>query len=227
MARFGFQIGTSLSFAVYRNRTVGDTMLRHYSILSMLILTALLIGCAPKAAVQPKELENPTPTALPEPSPTAETTQAEVVPQDPPASCPVTRPPEVAFVPPAPYPPEPPERYINEFWYGTPELWTMLGTEGTWYALPYNKNGYPQKIFWWSQNFDVSIDPYPAFRLSIERLDEDMLSSPVVVSEDATNASADFGTAMLTGVGIPELGCWKITGRYKESELSFVVWVAP
>jgi hypothetical protein len=33
--------------------------------------------------------------------------------------------------------------------------------------------------------------------------------------------------AMMTGVDFPSLGCWKITGKYKKSELSFVVWVAP
>jgi hypothetical protein len=48
-----------------------------------------------------------------------------------------------------------------------------------------------------------------------------------MVTEEATNASADFGTAMLTGVYVPSLGCWKITGQYQEAELSFVVWVAP
>jgi hypothetical protein len=205
-------------------------MLRRYFFAPILILITLLTGCAPKVAAQPAEvkaLEEPTSTALSESSAAAETTQAEIVPHDPPASCPITRPPHAAFVPPAPYPPAPPERYVNEFWYGAPELWTMLGTEGTWYALPHNKNGYTQKIFWWSKDFDVSKDPYPAFRLTIERLDAEAPSSPIVVSEEATNASADFGTAMLTGVDIPELGCWKITGKYGDAELNFVVWVAP
>jgi hypothetical protein len=194
-------------------------MLRRYFIPPILILITLLTGCAPEAAAQPaqvKALENSTPTDLP-----------EIVPHQPSVSCPTTQPLGVAFVPPAPYPSAPPERYVDEFWYGTPELWTMLGTEGTWYALPHNKNGYTQKIFWWSKDFDVGKDPYPAFRLTIERLDAEAPSSPIVVSEEATNASADFGTAMLTGVEIPELGCWKITGQYLESELSFVVRVAP
>jgi hypothetical protein len=48
-----------------------------------------------------------------------------------------------------------------------------------------------------------------------------------MAAEQATNASADFGTAMLTGVVVPEIGCWKITGKYAQAELSFVVWVAP
>jgi hypothetical protein len=101
----------------------------------------------------------------------------------------------------------------------------MLGTDPVWRGLPYNERGYSQKVFWWSQDFDVSEDPYPAFRLILEQLD--VASAPIVVTEEATNASADFGTAMLTGVEIPAPGCWKITGQYRQSELSFVVWVAP
>lgn len=201
-----------------------------YFTFSVLVLASLLTGCAPSAAAQTQEvkaLENPTATDIPETLVPTDSAQSESVPHDPPVSCPITQPPDVLFVPPAPYPPEPPERYVNEFWYGTPELWTMLGTEATWYALPHNKNGYTQKIFWWSQDFNVNIEPYPPFTLIIERLDADLPFTPVVVSEEATNASADFGTAMLTGVDIPELGCWKITGQYQEAEMSFVVWVAP
>jgi hypothetical protein len=211
-------------------KSKGVTMQRPHLFLSILILALFLAGCAPKEAAQPPEvraLEDPTPTDLPEESALIQTATPEIVPDEPPASCPITQAPEVAFVPPAPFPPEPPERYVNEFWYGTPELWTMLGTEATWSDLPHNKHGYSQKIFWWSQHFDVTTDPYPELTVSIEQLDTDTPSSPVVIAEQATNASADFGTAMLTGVDLPTLGCWKITGQYQQAELSFVVWVAP
>jgi hypothetical protein len=170
-------------------------------------------------------LENPTPTDLPEKSALIQMETSEVVPAEPPAKCPITQAPEVAFVPPEPFHPEPPERYINEFWYGTPELWTMLGTGASWSDLPHSRYGYSQKIFWWSQHFDVKTDPFPVFAVILERLD--VPSVPVTAAEEATNASADFGTAMLTGVDLPTLGCWKITGQYQEAELSFVVWVAP
>lgn len=103
----------------------------------------------------------------------------------------------------------------------------MLGRDATWYALPQDKNGYSQKVFWWSQSFDTKVDPFPAFKVILERLDTDASSAPIVVAEQATNASADFGTAMLTGIEIPSLGCWKVTGQYSGAELSFVVWVAP
>jgi hypothetical protein len=32
---------------------------------------------------------------------------------------------------------------------------------------------------------------------------------------------------MITGVDVPTLGCWEITGRYRSHELSFVVSVTP
>lgn len=205
-------------------------MQRLYFLLSILTVAALLAGCAPNPDAQAEAvsvLENPTQTdapgvTMPE---SAASAQPEVVPDDPPSSCPTTRVPEEPFVAPAPYPAAPPERYVGEFWYGTPELWTMLGADPVWRDLPHNRKGYSQKVFWWSQDFDVSTDPYPAFTLIIERLD--VASAPMVVGDDATNASADFGTAMLTGVEIPTPGCWKITGKYQKSELSFVVWVAP
>lgn len=197
--------------------------------ISLVFLVVLLTACASQAAPQPagvKALEDLTPTNLPRESPTA-SMRSEIVSSDPPASCPITRATDVPFVPPEPFPPQPPERYVNQFWYGTPDLWTMLGSGGTWWALPHNKSGYGQKVFWWSEHFDVSTNSYPPFTVIIEQLDADAPPSPIVVAEEATNASADFGTAMLTGVEIPALGCWKITGRYQDAELSFVVWVAP
>jgi hypothetical protein len=180
--------------------------------LFFLLIILILAGCAPGAAISrdaARALEHP----------------AGAVPDEPPASCPVTQAPEVPFAAPAPYPAAPPERYEGQFWYGTPELWTMLGPDPVWRGLPQNRNGYSQKVFWWSEDFDVSVNPYPPFTLLIERLDAE--SAPEVVAEKATNASADFGTAMLTGVEIPSPGCWQITGQYNDAELSFVVWVTP
>ena len=204
-------------------------MQRLYSLLSILIVAFLLTGCVATANARAEEITtvdgSKAPAELIDSS--ADSANSKVVPRDPPDSCPITRAPDIPFIPPEPYPSAPPERYENQFWYGTPELWTMLGTDGTWYALPQNKNGYGQKVFWWSQSFDTKGDPFPAFTVILEQLDAIAPSSPVVVAEEATNASADFGTAMLTGVQVPSLGCWKVTGQYKESELSFVVWVAP
>lgn len=200
-------------------------MLKRCSFLSILIFAVLLAGCAPKAAVQPAEvraLENPTPTDLPEKS-SSVSEQPEVVPHDPPASCPVTVPRDPLFTAPDPYSPASP--FESNFWYGSNALWTDLPKDGIWYGLPYNAGGYSQKVFWWREGYVWNQEPEPALTITAERLDA---PAPLFESLEATNAYAnDIGSAMLTGVSLPTLGCWKITGKYGDAELSFVVWVAP
>jgi hypothetical protein len=192
-------------------------MQRLYFSLSILILLSFLPGCAPGAVAQPAEvraLENPTLTTA--------TTISEVTPHDPPANCPITQPPDVAFIPPAPYSSL---GFDGEFWYGSSSLWTALRQNGIWEALPHNPQGYTQKVFWWRKGYVWNEEPEPELIVSGERLDA--AATPLIASE-ATNAYAgDIGSAMLVGVDLPTLGCWKITGKYSDSELSFVVWVAP
>ncbi len=200
-------------------------MLRRYSILSILIIALLLAGCSPKAAVQPAEvkaLQEPTATAAPEEA-IEIPAQAETVPHDPPASCPITVSREPAFAAPAPYSPNSP--FESNIWYGSNALWTDLPKDGIWYALPHNPEGYTQKIFWWREGYIWNEEPEPNIIVTGERLDA---SAPPLISSKGTNAYAgDIGSAMLVGVDFPTLGCWKITGKYADAELSFVVWVAP
>jgi hypothetical protein len=204
--------------------TEGDIMRRLYFFLSILILAAILSGCAPKAVAQPEEakaLANPTSTNLPEkPTPT-ETVTPEVVPHDPSANCPITVPQNPTFVPPAPYDSL---GFEGEFWYGSNSLWTAVRENGTWEALPHNPEGYTQKVFWWRDGYVWTDEPEPALIVTAERLDT---PSPLIHASKATNASAsDIGSAMLVGIDLPTLGCWKVTGTYGNAELSFVVWVA-
>jgi hypothetical protein len=140
------------------------------------------------------------------------------------ASCSVTRAPSPAFVPPAPYLPEPPAERAGYFWYGTPSLWTMLRGDGTWSDLPGHAGGYTQKIFWWREGYRASDEPQPALAISGRRLDG---ASEALVASRATNASGAFGEAMLVGVTLPSAGCWQITGSYSGQELTFVVLVEP
>jgi hypothetical protein len=157
-------------------------------------------------------------------SPTSTPNAPTSIVAKPPATCPTTRPPNVPFVPPAPYPAKPPPAYVGQFWYGTPELWTMLGADGTWYALPHATAGYTQKVFWWRQGYSMDAEPNPELTVTGRRLDAPASS---LQASRTTNASADFGQAMLIGVNVPTLGCWEITGHYHGHNLSFVVWVAP
>jgi hypothetical protein len=193
--------------------------------LSILTLAALLAGCAPKASAQPeqvKALENPTLTALPEKSALIGMATSEVVSHDPPASCPTTVPQNPPFMPPAPYNTL---EFQGEFLFGSKNLWTAIPTDAIWYSLPHNPNGYSQKVVWWRDGYVWTEEPEPALTVTGERLDA--VAPPLNVSK-ATNAYAsDIGSAMLVGIDLPTLGCWKITGKYSNTELSFVVWVAP
>jgi len=138
--------------------------------------------------------------------------------------CKVTTAPAPAFVPPAPYPAQPPDQYAGRFWYGTADLWTMLRSDGAWGGLPQSEGAYLQKIFWWSAEYSAADEPVPALVVSGRRLDG---PSGPLVADRPTNAYADFGQSMLVGVTLPEPGCWEITGRYRGHDLSFVVQVDP
>jgi hypothetical protein len=200
-------------------KSKGVTMQRLHSLFSILILAALLAGCAPRARA--KSLEDyRMPTDV---SAATETARAEAALSIPPASCPVTTSGKTTFEAPAPYSPSVP--WPGLFWFGSEELWTALNTNGVWSDLPHNPQGYTQKIPWWRDGYVWTEEPEPDLTVTGERLDAD---APPLIASKATNAYAeDMGSAMMVGVDFPTLGCWKITGKYTDAELSFVVWVAP
>ena len=134
--------------------------------------------------------------------------------------CDPTRP-EPVFRAPRPAPAAPPA-YYKSSWYGSAHLWTMLDTKGeTWRHLPQSAAGLAQKTFWWSSDWAPRAEPEPAITVTGRRLD-----GPGSFSfGPGTNATADFGTAILVGIDVPTTGCWEITGRYRTSTMSFIVSV--
>jgi len=192
--------------------------------IQILVFAFLLAGCANLRVDQPKTPEDyRLPTDEPGPPASTQTAQAEIEAGTPPTDCPVTTQGEAAFEAPEPYSAEAP--WENLFWYGSTDLWTALRTDGVWESLPDNPEGYTQKIMWWSDRYVLKDEIPPALVVTGRRLDA---KAPPLRFDGATNAFAiDIGDAMLTGVDFPTLGCWEITGRYREAELSFVVWIAP
>ena len=192
-------------------------MKRKYFILFTLIIGSIVSGCAGNAAAQAnQELSIPAAKRIESTSTPALNSGA------PSAGCPLTTPQDPPFVPPPPY-----DKlgFEGEFWYGSPALWTAVRHNGTWEALPHNPEGYTQKVFWWRDDYVWVNEPEPALIVTAERLD---VKAPPVNASKATNAYAsDIGSAMLVGVDLPSLGCWKITGKYGQTELSFVVRVVP
>jgi hypothetical protein len=131
-------------------------------------------------------------------------------------TCPVTQPPKTRFVPPEPWPAQPPGE--DRFWYGESGLWTALPVSGSWAQLARG-----EKFWWWSEEFDVSEDTTPDLTLTASRLDGD---AAVFTTNEATNGYHEsFHWAMLAGVDLPSTGCWEFTGRYNGYELSLVIWV--
>ena len=138
------------------------------------------------------------------------------------AACPLTAPTET-FVAPSPAPERPPQSYRAE-WFGTRSLWTLLDREGeVWASLPEGPDGFGQKTFWWSADWDPDAEPEPEISVTGRRLDA---PGQFVTDGPGTNAFADFGAAMLVGVAIPTTGCWELTGTYRGESLSYVVRVA-
>lgn len=150
--------------------------------------------------------------------------ESKDVPASPLAPCAVTARPQVVFVPPAPYPPAAPSAEDGAFWYGSAQLWTMLSDSGSWASLPRSATGYSQKTFWWWKDYNPEQDPNPDLSVTGKQLDA---PDSHLIASRATNASAEFGQAVLVGVEIPSPGCWEITGEYRGHKLSFVVRVLP
>jgi hypothetical protein len=142
-----------------------------------------------------------------------------------PQSCPVTKPPSHPFIPPSPYPSQ---TSSSSFWFGSEKLWTQLPTDGTWKGLPHytpTDTAFRQKLFWWREGYDWHNDKQPMLKVTGKRLD-----SPAPPLGTDEHANAGWGDDpdhpfIVVGIDIPTLGCWKITGRFEDAELSFVIWV--
>ena len=150
------------------------------------------------------------------------TRQTPVTPNVSP-SCPVTQPPAKAFLPPPPYFSQ---HSSDGFWFGSEKLWVQLPTNGTWSHLPHYRpsdSAYRQKIQWWRKGYDWRVDMPSKLVVTGKRLDS---AAPPLASQ--SNASGMGSRAfIMSGLDIPTLGCWQITGDYNGDKLTFVIWVAP
>ncbi len=99
----------------------------------------------------------------------------------------------------------------------------MPPTDGVWRGLA-TPQGFRDKVFWWSVDWDWKTEMRPKLIVTGRRLDA--AAPPATVSR-ATNAhnAADIVHAMLVGVEIPTGGCWELKGEYRGQALSYIVWV--
>jgi hypothetical protein len=152
--------------------------------------------------------------------------QLQTMPSDGvPGACPITRAPTLPFIPPWPYPLK---AGPGEFWFGTDRLWTALQEEGTWRGLPHYTPSDPtfrQKIAFWRKGYVVRTERQPKLTVTGRRLDAP--APPLLADKTANNAWVQHDQPFMgTGINLPTVGCWEITGHYGGEELTFVVWVA-
>jgi hypothetical protein len=139
-----------------------------------------------------------------------------------PETCPVTKPSERPFVPPAPYP-------SSDTFVGNEKLWTNIPADGVWNDLGHYEAGdlrFRQKLFWWHQGYDWRVENPPELKVTGTRLDG---PAPPIEMDEHANAGWTNDRDhpfMVVGVFIPMVGCWRVTGSYKGEELSYVVWVS-
>jgi len=111
---------------------------------------------------------------------------------------------------------------------GSEKLWTLRPIDGLWYGLrtvepDSGHEIYRDKVFWWRKGYDWRTENPPQLKVTGKRLDA---PAPALYPESANPALIKI-PAIVTGINIPTVGCWEITGDYKGDKLTFVVWVVP
>jgi hypothetical protein len=147
---------------------------------------------------------------------------ADALRVDVPETCPVTAPGDDAFTPVSETPDElsPGD---DQVWYGTPELWTTIPSNGQVRSSSWLSPG--EKTFWWSEYFPGGeVEGSPSITVTAEHLDG--LAPNVKAGGPGTNGfHPDLGDFMLIGVALPATGCWELTAEYKEATLSYTMWI--
>ena len=138
-----------------------------------------------------------------------------------PETCPITKPSDHLFVPPSPY-----RAWLSSsrvFWYGTDRFWSFLPTDGIW---PLG-----EKTFWFRQEWvrydgpDKWIPQKDAsqLRVTARRLDGPAPSAEILKAN--SSYTDDWKGFLVGGINFPTPGCWEISGKYEDDELTYVEWV--
>jgi hypothetical protein len=139
-------------------------------------------------------------------------------------SCPVTKAPAPAFVPPAPFNSRP---IGSGFRFGSQTLWTFVDTYD---SSPDRRPGGPPygfKLVYWHPGLNWQHTGEANDLIVVARRLDDP-SAPVVFTPRATmvghfNAEALDEVAMMTGLNLPTGGCWEIAADFRGEHLSYVI----
>jgi hypothetical protein len=141
-------------------------------------------------------------------------------------SCPVTKAPARAFVPPAPYNSNP---LSGGFLLGSESLWTFVPTYGL--GDPSRPEGppYALKLVYWHPGLNWHhTDETNDLTVVARRLDAP--SAPSVFTHRASmvghlSAEASAEVAMMIGLDLPSAGCWEIAADFKGEHLNYVIYL--
>ncbi len=136
-------------------------------------------------------------------------------------------------------------------WFGGPELMVAVtGSEWTnlprweaptiesvlglasgslpWRNIPGWQAGYRNKVVWLWDGYDPHADPTPPLAISGRRLDG---TAPPLISDanrtgfNGNGSWTGDSVFVMSGVLFPTTGCWEITGKLRDKQLRFVVFV--
>ena len=136
--------------------------------------------------------------------------------------CLLTKPSTRPFVSPLPYSARTDPKV---FWYGTDELWTSLPTTGRWSPPrkldPRLGLRLVRTVPWWRQAY-WNAESEAKLIVTGRRLDS---PAPPPVEIGRYGGWLEEHPLVNVNLRFPTPGCWEVTGRYEDQELSFVIWV--
>jgi hypothetical protein len=176
------------------------------------LLSLLCLLCLSQASLTQQESATARPEAVPE-------------------TCPVTKVSDNPFVPPHPYHAK---TMSGGSWFGTDGLWIAPPADGIWGGQHFSTTDPASgsktdwwreaKVSWWRQGYDWRVDSASKLKVTGRRLDS---TAPPLVAHEANAVGIKFPNIyMMDSLYFPTPGCWEITGRYEDDEVTFVVWVA-
>jgi len=102
----------------------------------------------------------------------------------------------------------------------------MLDPEGeVWARLPVDDGVFGQKWIWWSDASSGAAESMPPITVTGRQLDGSASLEAKAGAPGNTGFREDIGSFMMVGIEIPAAGCWELTARYGDAELSYVVMV--
>jgi hypothetical protein len=116
----------------------------------------------------------------------------------------------------------------DDFLFGSADLFTVLPADGTWRGMVPSKPHefvYDNKLPWFRTHGGFSWNDGP-LTVRGKRLDGRAPSFIETIDGIFPSPGGKDDNAMIMGgISIPVFGCWEITGRYKDQELTFTVLV--